>query len=101
MTRRISVVGQISQLRANELDDAFGSPADQINAEVIVLLRGRDGGLGLQLRDGDPRLPARQAMFELLQDAASTQTTVAIDYDVETGATNGYIVRVTLTATPG
>jgi hypothetical protein len=89
------VQGKVAQLRANELDTGFGPPSDFIDVEAVVLLNGRDGGLGFQLRN-DENLAVRQAMFDLLRDAFNTQTMVAIDYDITDKATNGVIVRVTL-----
>src|SRR5512132_135422 len=86
--------GRITFLRAHDVGTGFGPPDDFIDVEAVVKLDSRPAeAYGFQLRNDDNRL-ARQAMFDLLRDAANNQYIVALDVEIQDGKNNGIIVRV-------
>ena len=84
---------QVETLRVVELGSRHGHPSDQLNAEVIVHLRGHEGDFGFQLRV-DKNHPVREAMFNLLNDAFTHNWNVNLDYEISPPKKNGVIVRV-------
>jgi len=91
----VNLTGRIILLRVNEVGDRFGTPSDDISAEVIVQLDSRpDLAFGLQLRR-DTNLLERRAAFNSLKTAFKQDMTIAIDYR-RTSLHTGAIVRVFL-----
>lgn len=84
---------QVETLRVVELGSRHGHPSDQLDAEVIVHLKGHDGDFGFQLRV-DKNQPVREAMFELLNDAFTHDWNVSLDYEISPPKKNGVIIRV-------
>ena len=72
----------------------MGAAQDFLDAEVIIRFE-NDGSnaYGFQLRNDD-NLPARQAMFALLQDAFNADEPVSIDYDKLEGKFHHRLFRV-------
>jgi hypothetical protein len=88
--------GKVTFLRVNDVGTGFGPPSDFIDVEVVVKLDVQPGNaFGFQLRD-DGNRPARAGMLDLLQDAFNNNWTVSLDYDIDSGKTNGIIVRTAL-----
>jgi hypothetical protein len=86
--------GRITFLRAHDVGTAFGPPDDRIDVEAVVKLDSKPAeAYGFQLRNDNNRL-AREAMFDLLRDAANNQFIVALDVEIEDGRKNGVIIRV-------
>ena len=52
-------------------------------------------GVGLRIR-ADSARPVRQGMLDLLRDAFSNDFTVVLDYNLDTGKSNGVVIRVAL-----
>jgi photosystem II stability/assembly factor-like uncharacterized protein len=91
----VNLTGRIILLRVNEVGDRFGTPSDDISAEVIVQLDSRpDLAFGLQLRR-DTNLLERRAAFNSLKTAFKQDMSIAIDYR-RTSLHTGAIVRVFL-----
>lgn len=89
--------GHITFLRVHDLGTGYGPGHDFIDGEVVIHLDSEGGrGFGFQLRNDDFR-PAREGMFNLLRDAFNHNWIVTIDYLIESGKSNGHIVRVWLT----
>lgn len=89
--------GKVTLLRAHDVGTGFGPPSDFIDVEVVIQLDTVDGGsMGFQLRD-DGNRPAREGMLNLLRDAFNNDWTVTIDYEIDSGDSNGVIRRVWLT----
>jgi hypothetical protein len=88
--------GKLTFLRAHDVGTGFGPPADFIDVEVVVKLDSRpNNSFGFQLRN-DVNRPARAGMLDLLRDAFNYNWTVVIDYNLDTGKTNGVIIRTAL-----
>jgi hypothetical protein len=89
-----AVSGRVVFLRAHECESGWGPAHDFLDAEVIVRLAGDpDSAYGFQLRQ-DPRLPAHEAMYELVSSAFERGWNVDLDVDVTPGHKNHPIVRV-------
>jgi hypothetical protein len=92
----LATTGKLTFLRVHDVGTKFGSPTDQIDAEVIMKLTSQPlQAMGFQLRN-DGNRPARQGMLDLLQDAFNNNWTVSVDYNLDTGKTNGIAIRVAL-----
>jgi hypothetical protein len=88
--------GKITFLRVHDVGTGWGPPTDQIDAEVIVKLDSQPNkAFGFQLRN-DSNRPAREGMLDLLRDAYNHSWTVALDYNLDPGKTNGIIIRTAL-----
>ena len=93
---RLNSIGKITFLRVHDVGTGFGPPSDFIDVEVVVKLDvAPNNAFGFQLRN-DGNRPARAGMLDLLQDAFNNNWTVGLDYDIDTGKTNGIIVRTAL-----
>lgn len=89
--------GKITFLRAHDVGTGWGPPSDHIDVEVIVKLASQpQNAFGFQLRN-DGNRPARAGMLDLLRDAFNHNWTVTLDYNLDTGKTNGIIIRTALT----
>jgi hypothetical protein len=86
--------GKVNYLRAHDRGTGWGPPQDFLDAEVIIRFE-NDGSnaYGFQLRN-DENLPARQAMFTLLQDAFNADEPVSIDYHKLEGKSHHRLIRV-------
>ena len=92
----VNISGRITFLRVNEVRDVFGTPGDDISAEVIIQLDSNaELWFGLQLRR-DKNLLVHRAAFKNLKTAFENNIPVAIDYRRTTVHT-GSIERVFLT----
>jgi hypothetical protein len=84
-------------LRVHDVGTGFGPPTDFIDVEVVIALDTQPSRFfGFQLRN-DARLPARQAMLDLLRDAFERNLTVNIDFFQVPGKNNNILFRVWLT----
>jgi hypothetical protein len=93
---QVTARGRITLLRVHDVTTAFGPPNDRIDVEVVVTLDTQPGkAFGFQLRT-DPKLPARQAMLDLLRDAYASNQPVSFDHITPAGKNNGLIIRVWL-----
>jgi hypothetical protein len=89
--------GKLTFLRVHDVGTRWGPPNDQIDVEVIVKLDSQPNhAYGFQLRNDNNR-PARAGMLDLLRDAFNHSWTVAIDFNIDSGKTNGVIIRTALT----
>jgi len=89
--------GKVSFLRVHDVGTGFGPPSDFIDVEVVVKLDTKPANaFGFQLRNDNNR-PARAGMLDLLRDAFNNNWVVVIDYNLDTGKTNGVIIRTALT----
>jgi hypothetical protein len=89
--------GKLTFLRVHDVGTGYGPSNDFIDVEVVVKLDSKpDNAFGFQLRD-DGNRPARAGMLDLLRDAFSRDGTVLIDYNLDTGKTNGIVIRTALT----
>jgi hypothetical protein len=89
--------GKVTFLRAHDVGTGWGPPSDYIDVEVVVKLDSSPkNAFGFQLRD-DSNRPARAGMLDLLRDAFNHHWTVTLDYNIETGKSNGIIIRTALT----
>ena len=89
--------GKITFLRVHDVGTAFGPANDRIDVEVVVKLDSRpQNAFGFQLRN-DGNRPARAGMLDLLRDAFNHNWTVTLDYNLDTGKSNGIIIRTALT----
>jgi hypothetical protein len=89
--------GRLTFLRVHDVGTGFGPPSDFIDVEVVVKLDSKpSNAFGFQLRNDNNR-PARAGMLDLLRDAFNHNWVVAIDYNLDTGKTNGIIIRTALT----
>ena len=88
--------GKITFLRVHDVGTAFGPPNDRIDVEVVVKLDTHPhNAFGFQLRN-DGNRPARAGMLDLLRDAFNHNWNVTLDYNLDTGKTNGIIIRTAL-----
>jgi hypothetical protein len=93
---RLQSSGKLTFLRVHDVGTKFGPSTDQIDVEVVMKLSSEpDRAMGFQLRN-DSNGPARQGMLDLLRDAFNHDWTVTVDYDLDTGKTNGLAMRVAL-----
>jgi hypothetical protein len=89
--------GKVSFLRVHDVGTGFGPPNDFIDVEVVCKLDTKpNNAFGFQLRN-DNNGRARAGMLDLLRDAFDHNWTVLIDYNIDTGKTNGIIIRTALT----
>jgi hypothetical protein len=89
--------GKIKFLRVNDLGHVYGPPTDAIHTEVVVGLDSApEMAFGMELRDGDPNLPARLAMLAVLRDAYVHKLDVAVAFDIVEGKQHGMLRRVEL-----
>jgi len=96
MPELLEKTGKIIFLRAHDLGTGYGPANDFLDVEAVFILNSLgDGAYGFQLRD-DGNLPARQAMFSLLNEAFAHNFTVIADYLIEPGRINGTAIRVAL-----
>lgn len=88
--------GKLTFLRVSNVGDNFGPSGDSIQAEVVCKLDTLpNNAFGFKLHNDDNR-PTRTGMLDLLRDAFNHDWTVSIDYDIDAGKHNGYLVRVAL-----
>lgn len=100
MSNLLEKTGKIVFLRAHDLGTGYGPPHDALDVEAVFILNAiGDGAYGFQLRNDD-KLPARQAMFDLLRDAFANNLPVTADYLIDTGKKNGIAIRIALTRNP-
>lgn len=100
MSNLLEKTGKIVFLRAHDLGTGYGPPNDELDVEAVFILNAiGDGAYGFQLRNDD-KLPARQAMFDLLRDAFVNSLPVTADYLIDTGKKNGIAIRVALIRNP-
>ena len=93
---QVTARGRITLLRVHDVMTAYGPPNDRIDVEVVVQIDTQPGkAFGFQLRT-DPKLPARQAMLDLLRDAYANNQVVTFDHMTPAGKNNGIIIRVWL-----
>ena len=88
-----AVKGKIKLFRVQEPGSTWGAGANQIWAEVVVVLHDQPHAFGFQLRQGKS-LFAHQGMLDLLRDAYRNKWLVTCWYLLEPGKTNGMLVRV-------
>jgi hypothetical protein len=95
--------GKLSFLRVHDVGGKYGPANDQIDAEVIIKFKNKQGkAFGFQLRN-DNNKEVRNGMLQILRDAFNNDYTVTIDYkarkgnDVRPAAKNGVIIRVWIT----
>lgn len=93
----IGTAGKLTFLRVHDVGTGWGPASDFIDVEVVCKLDSQpDSAFGFQLRNDNQR-PARAGMLDLLRDAFNHDWTVALDYDIDPGKTNGVIIRTALT----
>lgn len=89
----LGATGRITFLRVNDVG-GYGPPNDFLDAEVVLQLDTQPGkAFGFQLRN-DSKLPAHQAMFDLVMDAFDNNRPVTINYFINPGKNAGVIIRV-------
>lgn len=88
-----NTTGKITFLRVNEQGTKYGPGNDELDAEVIVKLANDQQVYGLPLKLND-KLPAAQAMFQMLQDAFNNNTLITIEYRWNPGQNNHILFRV-------
>jgi hypothetical protein len=89
--------GKVTFLRVHDVGTGWGPPSDFIDVEVVCKLDTMPhNAFGFQLRN-DGNRPARAGMLDLLRDAINHNWTVTLDYSIDTGKTNGVIIRTSLT----
>jgi hypothetical protein len=89
--------GKLAFLRVHRLGSGFGPPSDFLDVEVVIGIKGAQGGFGVTLRNDNNRF-AHQGMLDLLRDVFNSDTAVEVEYTVdpgEFGKINGTILRVT------
>lgn len=92
-----TAIGKLAFLRVHRLGSGFGPPSDFIDIEVVIGIKGAQGGFGFTLRN-DAKLFAHQGMLDLLRDVFNSDTVVEVEHEVdpgEFGKINGTILRVT------
>lgn len=89
--------GKLAFLRVHRLGSGFGPSSDFIDVEVVIGIKGAQGGFGCTLRNDNNHF-AHQGMLDLLRDVFNSDTAVEVEYTVdpgEFGRINGTILRVT------
>jgi hypothetical protein len=89
--------GKLAFLRVHRLGSGFGPPSDFLDVEVVIGIKGAQGGFGVTLRNDNNRF-AHGGMLDLLRDVFNSDTAVEVEYTVdpgEFGKINGTILRVT------
>jgi len=92
-----TAVGKLAFLRVHRLGSGFGPPSDFIDVELVIGIKGANGGFGATLRNDNSRF-AHQGMLDLLRDVFNSDTSVEVEYTVdpgEFGKVNGTLLRVT------
>jgi len=92
-----TAIGKLAFLRVHRLGSGFGPPSDFIDVEVVIGIKGANGGFGCTLRNDNNRF-AHAGMLDLLRDVFNSDTAVEVEYTVdpgEFGKINGTILRVT------
>jgi hypothetical protein len=92
-----SASGKLAFLRVHRLGSGFGPPSDFLDVEVVIGIKGAQGGFGVTLRNDNNRF-AHGGMLDLLRDVFNSDTAVEVEYTVdpgEFGKINGTILRVT------
>jgi hypothetical protein len=92
-----TATGKLAFLRVHRLGSGFGPPADFIDVEVVIGIKGAQGAFGFTLRNDDNRF-AHQGMLDLLRDVHRSDTVVEVEYTLapeKFGTINGTILRVT------
>lgn len=93
---RLRRSGQLTLLRAHELETGFGPDSDFIDVEVVGKISAEPNHFfGFQMRD-DKRLPAHEAMLAFLRDGFENNWEVTVEYDLDDGNKNGTLIRVEL-----
>jgi photosystem II stability/assembly factor-like uncharacterized protein len=88
-----AAVGRIELLRVHDVGTGFGSPTDELDAEVIVMLDSElEKAFGFKLRPGADERVAR-GMLDLLRAAFERDRQVRLEF-IRTGCRTGRIVRV-------
>jgi hypothetical protein len=96
-TVSITVSGHITTLLVQDVGQGFGPADDSIDVEVVIQLDTQPGkGFGFQLRN-DKNRPARQGMFDLLEDAFDSNRAVSLTCQIVPGKNNGTIFQTMLT----
>ena len=94
---QVNARGRLTVLRVHDVGTGFGPPTDFIDVEVVIALDSQPSRFfGFQLRN-DTKLPARQAMLDLLRDAFERNLIVNIDFFQVPGKNNNILFRVWLT----
>jgi hypothetical protein len=89
--------GKLTFLRVHDVGTGWGPANDFIDVEVVCMLDTKpSNAFGFQLRNDSER-PARAGMLDLLRDAFEHNWTVTLDYNIDSGKTNGVIIRTALT----
>jgi len=92
-----TATGKLAFLRVHRLGSGFGPPSDFIDVEVVIGIKGAQGGFGCTLRNDNNRF-AHAGMLDLLRDVFNSDTVVEVEYTLdpgEFGRINGTILRVT------
>jgi len=96
---RLRRSGRVSFLRVNDRG-GFGPSDDFLDAEAIGKISSEPThAFGFTLRN-DERLPSHQAMLDLLRDGlVHNQVQTTVEYDLEDGRSNGFVIRIELRPT--
>ena len=92
-----TATGKLAFLRVHRLGSGFGPPSDFLDVEVVIGIKGAEGGFGFSLRNDNNHF-AHQGMLDVLRDVFNSDTNVEVEYTVdpgEFGKVNGTILRVT------
>ena len=92
-----TATGKLAFLRVHRLGSGFGPSSDFLDVEVVIGIKGVNGGFVFTLRDDNNHF-AHQGMLDLLRDANRSDTVVEVEYTLapeEFGKINGTILRVT------
>ena len=92
-----TATGKLAFLRVHRLGSGFGPPSDFLDVEVVIGVKGTEGGFGFSLRNDNSRF-AHQGMLDVLRDGFNADSVVEVEYTVdpgEFGKINGTILRVT------
>ena len=93
---QLTASGRLKLLRVHDVGSTFGPPNDVIDVEVVIALDTHPNKFfGFQLRN-DAKLPARQAMLDLLRDAFERNQIVSVDYTPIPGRNNFILFRTWL-----
>lgn len=94
---QVNARGKLTLLRVHDVGTGFGPASDFIDVEVVIALDSQPGKFfGFQLRN-DAKLPARQGMLDLLQDAFERNQVVNSDFFQRPGKTTHILFRTWLT----
>jgi hypothetical protein len=92
-----AATGKLAFLRVHRLGSGFGPSGDFLDVEVVIGIKGTQGGFGFTLRNDNNRF-AHEGMLALLRDVFNSDKSVEVEYLIEPGEfgrVNGTILRVT------